>query len=216
MSPDESSRQKCCAEGSTILSDYHDGRFADGSEQAGKVESHLATCPKCAEMLEDYRTISAAAQLLRDCGSDCLDLVRLRASVERGVRRATFVSRLAWAGAGLSAAAAVAATVIALLLPGGGGASPPLAEDREKAIEQIMAELKSEPVDIDDVRMRGAIWRRLQEEDLFGRAAIPREWVPLLEEAELRGPTLDVDELLQKAIRARRRGEAVRVDVDER
>ena len=66
MSAAEQLGAKSCAELVDMLSDYHDGRFECGEGDAECIEQHLATCAKCAELLDDYKALSAAAKLLKN------------------------------------------------------------------------------------------------------------------------------------------------------
>ena len=56
----------CCEEFAERISDLHDGRWPEGSDECTTIEEHLATCPRCAEILDDYRFISRAARALRE------------------------------------------------------------------------------------------------------------------------------------------------------
>jgi hypothetical protein len=198
MSTGEHGRLECCEKGSTLLSDYLDGKFPPDSPEAQKIEAHLAECLKCAEMLDDYKALSAAARLLRDCGEDCVDVVRMKSAVRRDLRRAVIVSRAAWVGAGLSAAAAVAAAVVAFVVPTRPERTPALAEDREKRIETIVAELQARPRDVEDVRVRQAVLDRLREDERVGRVTTTLEWLALFEEAGLDSTQIDVDVLVNE------------------
>jgi len=121
--------QGCCPDKAECISDHCDGRYEPGSAKADEVEQHLATCTRCAEALEDYKAISAAAKLLKAADCSDLDVGRLKDAVKCGLRRVVLMRRLAWGGAIVSATAAVAAAVIAMVTPFEHTATPALANE---------------------------------------------------------------------------------------
>ncbi len=122
MTADESAApstpgRSCCEKFAESISDLHDGRWPAGSGDCVKVEEHLATCPRCAELLEDYRLLTRAAEALRatEVSADCAEAMRLR--VRARIRGQVFRRRLKWTGAGLALAAAASVAVTVAMLP---------------------------------------------------------------------------------------------------
>ncbi|MHC4250702.1 MAG: anti-sigma factor family protein [Planctomycetota bacterium] len=107
----------CCEEFARRISDLHDGRWPAGSGDCTKVEEHLATCPRCAELLDDYRLLSKAAEALRspEVSPDCAEIMRRRVRARIGGQ--VFRRRLAWTGAGVAVAAAASVAVAVAMLP---------------------------------------------------------------------------------------------------
>jgi hypothetical protein len=148
------------------LSHFHDGRWAADSAEATEVEEHLAVCPHCAEVLEDYRIISEVAKCLRDADATCRDGAHFRRCVRRALNRRALRRRLGWAGAGLAAAAAAMIAVV-LALPGPSGAERPTAgmaaeSGRPAAVEESAAVVPVPPLPGPDEIMRRieAAWNR--------------------------------------------------------
>jgi len=186
----EPAGKRSCAEVSDKLSDFHDGRFPPGSAEAEDIESHLAVCPSCAEMLDDFRALSAAARLLRQTASCERDVECVRAAVERSLRKLGFVRRLAWTGFGLSAAAAAAALVAALVLEPRGAAKVrgPSVEESAFISPQGLEAGAPEGLDMVEASVRAELERALLEARIFGEAR-PSEWMAIHEEARLRRPS---------------------------
>jgi len=109
--------RSCCEEFARKISDHHDGRWPAGSGDCAEVEAHLAVCPRCAELLDDYRLISKAAAALRavEVSADCAEVMRRR--VRDTIRARVFRRRLKWTGAGLAVAAAASVAVAVAMLP---------------------------------------------------------------------------------------------------
>lgn len=105
-----------CEELAERISHYHDGRWPKGSAECSEVEAHLAECPRCAELLDDYRAISGAARLVRSTDAPPADAERMSRRVRARLRSRVFRRRLRWAGAGVGFAAAAAAAVVALMI----------------------------------------------------------------------------------------------------
>jgi len=114
----------CCEEFARKISDHHDGRWPAGSGDCTEVEAHLAECPRCAELLDDFRLISKAAAALRaiEVPADCAEVMRRR--VRDTIRARIFRRRLKWTGAGLAVAAAASVAVAVAMLPEKGPAGP--------------------------------------------------------------------------------------------
>ena len=134
--PDERAR---CEELAERISHYHDDRWPKGSAECTEVEAHLAECPRCAELLDDYRAITSAARLVRSTDAPPADAERMSRRVRTRLRSRVFKRRLKWAGAGVGFAAAAAAAVVALMVMPG---SPPPAgenlarEETKPAVER--------------------------------------------------------------------------------
>jgi hypothetical protein len=109
--------RSCCEKFAERISDLHDGRWPAGSGDCTKVEEHLATCPRCAELLDDYRLLTRAAEALRatQIPQDCAEVMRRR--VRARIRGQVFRRRLKWTGAGLALAAAASVAVTVAMLP---------------------------------------------------------------------------------------------------
>jgi len=124
-----------CEELAERISHYHDDRWPKGSVECSEVEAHLAECPRCAELLDDYRAITSAARLVRSTDAPPADAERMSRRVRTRLRSRVFMRRLKWAGAGVAFAAAAAAAVVALMvLPG--TAPPPGGLAREEPKER--------------------------------------------------------------------------------
>ncbi len=124
-----------CEELAERISHYHDGRWPKGSAECSEVEAHLAECPRCAELLDDYRAITSAARLVRSTDAPPADAEKMSRRVRARLRSRVFMRRLKWAGAGVGFAAAAAAAVVALMvLPG--TAPPPGGLAREEPKER--------------------------------------------------------------------------------
>ena len=105
----------CCEELARRISDYHDGRWRAG--EGAEVEEHLAVCPRCAELLEDYRALSGAARLAPECECTPARLERISRGVRARIRRQVFRRRLGWTGLSVGVAAAAAVIIAVMLAP---------------------------------------------------------------------------------------------------
>ncbi len=136
--PEEKAR---CEDFAERISHLHDGRWPVGSAECREVEEHLAVCPRCAEILEDYRAITTGSELIRSAETAGVDGERTSRRVRARLRRRVFRRRLAWAGAGAGFAAAAAVVIAVVLADGPPTAEPGIAgqgpggDTREKARE---------------------------------------------------------------------------------
>jgi hypothetical protein len=177
----------CCEKFARRISDHHDGRWPAGSGDCEKVEEHLATCPRCAELLDDYRLLSKAAEALRatDVSKDCAEVMRRR--VRARIRAQVFRRRLGWTGAGVAVAAAASVAIAIAMLPD----ADPTAPSRKDAVAvKGQAEDKA-PEEIDILRNPAvaALLKELREEALrVGDSADPltEEQMSIQEEIDLR------------------------------
>lgn len=176
-----SSGQPCCEEFAQRISDMHDGRWPAGSGECVTVEEHLATCPRCAELLEDYGLISRAAQALRaaEVSEDCAEIMRRR--VRATIRGRVFRRRLAWTGAGLAVAAAASVAVAVVMLPDASRTDgpPDLAAAEEAGGTPVRVDLLGDPA-------VAALLRELEAEALRDRDARPGGALTIQEEIDLR------------------------------
>jgi hypothetical protein len=153
--PDEKAR---CEEFAERISHYHDERWPKGSAECSEVEAHLAECPRCAELLDDYRAISGAARLVRSTDAPPVDAERMTRRVRTRLRGRVFRRRLKWAGAGVGFAAAAAAAVVALMIlpgsppPAGGGL---VREETREAAEKPASDAADPADSMDLVYVRG-------------------------------------------------------------
>ena len=100
------------------LSDFHDGRYSPDSPEATEVEQHLATCPRCAELLSDYRLISEVAKCLRDEECACAkDEDQFACCVREAIAKRGRGKVAFWTGWGVAAAAAAAIVAAFVLAP---------------------------------------------------------------------------------------------------
>ena len=214
MSTGDVEDRSCCPDLMEKLSAYHDGKYPEGSAEAEDIQEHMARCAHCAETLDDYRALSAAAKILRGADGDRPDIARMRSAVAKSLRRIVFVRRLAWTGAGLSAAAAVAAAIIALLLPATKeiSSAPAVAGNREEVIRQIIAELKEKPADTVDDRHFDDIRRRLEEAGFAVEFSDASGVMSVRDEPDMSGAVLELRELFENAQRSREGRGIIRVD----
>ena len=181
----------CCEEFAQKISDHHDGRWPAGSGECTEVEAHLAVCPRCAELLDDYRLISKAAAALRavEVSPDCGEVMRRR--VRGSIRARAFRRRLKWTGAGLAVAAAASVAVAVAMLPDAGPAGPgpvPAVASEDDPQENIDRGAQ-ERIDLLRDPAVAALLRELREEAL--RASLPPDARPdvrmtIQEEIDLR------------------------------
>jgi hypothetical protein len=232
MTSCDDSGQGCCPDREDCISDHCDGRFEPGSEKADEIEQHLATCTRCAEALEDYKAISAAAKVLKCTDCSGLDVQQLKQTVNAGLRRVVFMRRLAWGGAAAAAVAAAAAAVVAVVLPPRRPAAPPIATEkaqpaeavvaapekpavdsgREALIQQIIAELKEKPRDLAVEAERDYVLRRLREAGLVVKGPDPTEWIKVEDEARISKRVLELRSLIREMERTRRGRGVLQVD----
>jgi hypothetical protein len=110
---------QACADMLDRLSDFHDGRYAPDSSEATEIEQHLATCPRCAELLNDYRLISEVAKCLRDEECVCAkDEDQFACCVREAIRKQGRGKVAFWTGWGVAAAAAAAIIAAFIMSPG--------------------------------------------------------------------------------------------------
>ena len=164
--PAPSSPDRPCCEGfNDKISDLHDGRWPEGSAECAAVEEHLATCPRCAELLDDYRLISRAAEALRAVEAPKACAEAMRRNVRARIRGRIFRRRLVWTGAGVAAAAAASVAVALVFVPAG---EPPEATVAVGDSVDSAAETMPEPVDILRNPAVAALLRELEAEALRG------------------------------------------------
>jgi hypothetical protein len=229
MSTNDPHTTLSCSELVDKISDYHDGRFECGSDDAECIEQHLATCARCAELLEDYRALSAAAKFVDKSDLPC-NVSAIRDAVAKSLHKIVFVRRLAWTGAGISAAAAVAATVVLFVMPPRSrspavplvqntiaapqtaAAAPAAPADRERLIQEIIADLKAQPRDFADETSRDRICRRLREAGFTIDASDPSTLVVVESDGRLRGQMLELQRLMREAGAAPTGSGVLRVD----
>ncbi len=141
-----------CCDFARRISDLHDGRWPVEACDCAEVEAHLAECPRCAELRDDYRAISRAAEVIRDTPVAEADCGRISGRVRARLRRRVFVRRLWWTGAGVGFAAAAAAVLFAVILhegprhPDGGRVHSVRAESPGDAHTELAAEAPAHDV----------------------------------------------------------------------
>ena len=166
--PPSTPSQSCCKEFAQRISDFHDGRWPPESSDCTAVEEHLATCPRCAELLDDYRLISEAAKGLRaaQVPEDCAETMRRR--VRARIRGQVFRRRLAWTGAGVAAAAAASVALAFAIAPV--AQPPPQATAGGGAKDEA-----PEPVDLLKNPAVAALLRALEAEALLDEEGAPSD-----------------------------------------
>ncbi|MHC5054063.1 MAG: anti-sigma factor family protein [Planctomycetota bacterium] len=185
----------CCEKFAERISDLHDGRWPAGSGDCAKVEEHLATCPRCAEFLDDYRLLSKAAEALRaaEVSPDCAEVMRRR--VRARIRGQIFRRRLKWTGAGVAVAAAASVAVAVAMLPDSdvpGPEGPVAVAGEDRPGDEPKDDTKDEePGQIDLLKNPAvaALLEELEEEADLGSDAgddRPGTRMPIQEEIDLR------------------------------
>jgi anti-sigma factor RsiW len=141
-----------CNDLSEALVDLVDGRL-DGAEQRG-VERHLEACEHCRALVEDLRSIRAAAFMLdrREPGAETWSKVQAAIAAEPAPRGRVLQmpNRSNWAVWLGAAAALILATVIGLLplmnrteTPQGAGAPATAAAEAEVTVESVSAQFEA-------------------------------------------------------------------------
>ncbi len=145
--PEEKAR---CEDFAERISHFHDGRWPEGASECLEVEEHLAQCPRCAEILEDYRAITAGSEIIRSAEISGVDGERTSRRVRARLRRRVFRRRLRWAGAGVGLAAAAAAVVLSVAL------APPAPPPDELGVKPGVTGLRDAPSTEELLRILGA------------------------------------------------------------
>jgi anti-sigma factor RsiW len=140
-----------------LLSSYLDGELTPGERL--DVEAHLADCPRCRALLEEFRALVDEAPALRVDGEPAADLwpgirerLRPRSSRRRGLRAlvpGTWPERSAWLRPAMAAAALVLVVAAALVLLSRGEPSPSPARraSNEGSAAPAVAPLPARPLE---------------------------------------------------------------------